>query len=453
MNRKSWQRLRSSQVFVGSFALLILLGTAGLKLIPGLIAEGSLSWIDAFFTITSAVCVTGLIVVDTATAFTPAGQAWLLLFIQLGGLGVVTFATLIAYALGRKPSLRSEELSASGAELAPQIDVRGLIRDIVLFTVCIEGAGALLLYFQWIPRFGWLGAIWPALFHSVSAFCNAGFSIYSDNLMSYQSAPGTLLTIGALVVAGGLGFLTLQEIREHLWLTARRPPRFTLHSRLVLVTTASLLMFGWIMFAILEWNGVLGDLPVADRITNALFLSITPRTAGFNSMDYSKLSDAGNFLTILLMTVGGSPGSTAGGMKTTTFALILLLAWSRFRGQSHVTVANRSIPEQSIERAVGLVVFILVIMTGAIMILTVTEIGMKPRVERFFAFVFECTSAFNTVGLSMGITALLTPVAKLVLIVLMFVGRVGPASAAAALMLETSRSSRFRYAYEDVIIG
>jgi trk system potassium uptake protein TrkH len=271
--------------------------------------------------------------------------------------------------------------------------------------------------------------------------------------MSYQSAPGTLLTIGALVVAGGLGFLTLQEIREHLWLTARRPPRFTLHSRLVLVTTASLLMFGWIMFAILEWNGVLGDLPVADRITNALFLSITPRTAGFNSMDYSKLSDAGNFLTILLMTVGGSPGSTAGGMKTTTFALILLLAWSRFRGQSHVTVANRSIPEQSIERAVGLVVFILVIMTGAIMILTVTEIGMKPRVERFFAFVFECTSAFNTVGLSMGITALLTPVAKLVLIVLMFVGRVGPASAAAALMLETSRSSRFRYAYEDVIIG
>jgi trk system potassium uptake protein TrkH len=461
---------------------LITVGTLGLKLLPGLYTGEPLSWVDASFTITSAVCVTGLIVVDTATYFTVWGQAWILLFIQLGGLGIITFTTLLTLALGQRLSLRSESLSTGALDVAPHLDFRRLARDVVLFTVLIELAGAVALYAIWVPRLGWSGALWPALFHSISAFCNAGFSTYSDNLISFQDSPLTLLVIGGLIVSGGLGFLTLEELwlwrrqvrrqrarevalgspwRASLWRPGRRRRhwggRISLHSRLVLATTGILIVGGWLLLMAMEWNSLLGELSPGMKAVNALFISITPRTAGFNNIDYGKADDSTNFLTMILMGIGGSPGSTAGGLKTTTIALIVLLAWSRFRGREITSLWGRSIPEETIQRAVGLTVTVAGLMLISVLMLTLTEqrdFRVAGGQEQFLAYAFECMSAFNTVGLSMGLTPYLSVAGKLLMIALMFMGRVGPATTAAALSLPApTGEGEFRYAYEDVIVG
>lgn len=455
--RSLWRTLTPPQLFVTSFLALVLGGTLALRLLPGLYTGAPLGWLDALFTATSAVCVTGLIVVDTATYFTPAGQALLLLLIQLGGLGMITFTTLIIVALGRRLSLRHERLAASGADVAPHVPVDRLTRDVVLFTVGIEGVGALALYLLWGPRLGWTDAAWPAVFHSVSAFCNAGFSTFSDSLVGFQTAPATLLTIAALLVAGGIGFLAMEE--TVIWRRAARTGqafRLSLHSRLVLATTAALLAGGWLLFGVFEWQRTLGDLPIADRVVNALFLSATPRTAGFNSIDYAQASDSTNFLTIILMFIGGSPGSTAGGLKTTTVALIGLVAWSRFRGREIPSFWARSVPEETIQRAIGLAVVVFAVVTASIFAYTWTERAQVGTAGggRFLAHMFEAVSAFNTVGLSMGVTASLSAAGKWLTVLLMFVGRVGPLTFAAALALATDRQDvSFRYAYEDVVVG
>lgn len=453
-----WRKLSAAQLFVGSFLLLIALGTVGLRLLPGLYTGARLGWLDSLFTATSAVCVTGLIVVDTATFFTPLGQAFILLLIQLGGLGMITFTTLIILALGRRLSLRHESMAATGTDIAPEIDVGVLTRHVVLFTLGLEAVGALLLYLAWLPRFGWLGALWPAVFHSVSAFCNAGFSTFSDSLVGFQDDPFTLTIVMLLIVAGGLGFLTLEEL--YLKREARRRGRvyrLSLHSRLVLLTTAALLAVGWVLFTLSEWHVTFAEIPVWARPLNGLFMSVTARTAGFNTIDYGEASTSSNFLTVLLMSIGGSPGSTAGGMKTTTFALVGLLAWARFRGHEVTSLWGRSIPEETIQRAVGLWVLGFGILTAAIWVLTATEIGaVAAHGDRpeFLAYMFESASAFNTVGLSMGITGGLTAAGKWLIIVMMYVGRVGPLTFAAAVALRRpTPAGEFRYAYEDVVVG
>jgi trk system potassium uptake protein TrkH len=453
--QRLWYSLSAPQLFVGSFLLLVALGTLGLKLLPGLYTGEELGWLDALFTATSAVCVTGLIVVDTATFFTPAGQAFILVMIQLGGLGMITFTTLVILALGRRLSLRQETLTASSIEVAPNIDYRVLARNVVLFTLSIEAVGALLLYLLWIPRLGWTGALWPAVFHSVSAFCNAGFSTFSDSLVGFQTAPLTLLVIMALIVVGGIGFLTMQEL--FLLRQARREQRvfrLSIHSRIVLAATAALLAGGWILFAIFEWRVTLAGMPVGTRLVNSLFLSVTPRTAGFNNIDYAQAADNTNFLTILLMSIGGSPGSTAGGLKTTTVALIGLVAWSRFRGVEVVSLWGRSIPEETIQRAIGLFVVAFGVVTAAIFLFTSTEARLADGGGSFLHYMFESASAFNTVGLSMGLTPSLSPAGRWLAILLMFVGRVGPLTFAAAIALRRrSPAGEFRYAYADVVVG
>lgn len=448
-----WKRLTPPQLFVGSFALLIALGTAGLQFLPGLYAEAPLTLEESLYTATSAVCVTGLIVVDTATRFTIYGQAFLLLLIQLGGLGMIVFTSLIILALGGRLSLHHETVASAGAaETAPSVDPRQLVLDAVLFTVSLEAIGAGLLYFLWVPRLGWQDALWPAIFHSVSAFCNAGFSTFSESLISSQQSPATLMIIMALIVVGGLGFLTLEEIYPLLRPRPRqRNIRISLHSRLVLITTAILVVGGGAAFAALEWDQTLKDLPILHRLTNALFLSVTARTAGFNSIDYAQAADSTNFLTILLMMVGGSPGSTAGGIKTTTFALLLLLAWSRFRGDASVHAFSRSLRKDTTDRAIGLFVMAFGIVTLGILILSVTERGRDAG--DFLDHMFEVVSAFNTVGLSTGISPRVSFLGHMVTIALMFLGRVGPLSFAAALARPVQVTMQFRYAYEDVMVG
>lgn len=451
-------------MLAGSFLLLIGFGTLGLRFLPGLYTGERLGWIDSLFTATSAICVTGLVVVDTATHFTLLGQAFVLLLIQLGGLGIIAFTTLVILTLGRRLSLQQETLTVESASVAPIVDFRHLARAIVVFTLAVEALGAAVLMVLWVPRFGFMGA-WHALFHAVSAFCNAGFSTFAGNLIGFQLEPAVLLVIASLVVIGGLGFVTMDELylRRRLKLDRRRlrkfggiVPRVSLHTRLVLVTTASLILIGWLLLAVFEWSVSLRALPPWAKAVNALFMSVMPRTAGFNAVDYAQVSHPGNFLTVLLMAIGGSPGSTAGGMKTTTFALIGLLAWSRLRGHASVDVAGRTVPEETIQRAVGLFVICFGTMTLAIFLLLLTEVGWVPSGaggHGLLPFMFEVASAFNTVGLSMNLTPELSPAGRVIGALLMYLGRVGPLTIAAAIALPALHVPDFRYAHEDVVIG
>ncbi len=448
-----WHKVSPSQLFVGSFALLILLGTLGLKFLPGISASTPLSWSDCLFTSTSAVCVTGLTVVDTATQFTFRGQLFILFLIQLGGLGILAFTSLLIQVLGFHVSLRAESLTHEAKKGGPNVDLKRLTLDVVIFTFVIEAIGSLGLWITWGPRLGWAEAVWPAVFHSISGFCNAGFSTYSDSLIGFRESSATLLIISAVIISGGLGFVAMEE--SIMYFSKRKKPgsrRLSVHTRLVLVSSIVLLVVPWPMFAFFEWNATLDGLSVADKIINSLFLSVTPRTAGYNSIDYSAASDGTNFLTIILMSIGGSPGSTAGGMKTTTFALIILLAWSRFRGNETTVFALRSIPPDTIQRAIGLAVVATTVMVLGVFALAITEHVPESR-GNFLSRMFEAVSAFNTVGLSMNLTPNLTLPGRLVTILLMFLGRVGPLTLAAALVIGRAKRAHFRYAYEDVIVG
>ena len=447
-----WQRISPPQLLVISFAAMIAAGAAGLLFLPGLYTGAGLGFTDALFTATSAVCVTGLIVVDTATYFTPRGQAFLLLLIQLGGLGMLAFTSLIIQILGLRLSLRSESLTHDARQGSPLVNLRRLTRDVVLFTFLIEAAGALLLWLLWSSRLGWREAWWPAVFHAISAFCNAGFSTYSDSLISWQSSSLTLAIIAALIVTGGLGFVTMEE--AWLYVRGRKRVEFrrlSLNSRLILLTTLLLIIVAWPIFAAFEWNNHLRPLTVGDKLSNALFLSITPRTAGFNAIDYEQATDGTNFLTILLMAIGGGPGSTAGGMKVTTFALIVLLAWSRFRGHETTVFANRSIPHDTTQRAIGLAVLTFAVMAlggFALMVSEPSSVGNSTFLPR----IFEVVSAFNTVGLSHNQTHELSMPGRWTNTLLMFLGRVGPMTLAAALVVERARH-HYRYAYVVVAVG
>lgn len=455
----AWRRVTPVQTFVASFALLIVLGTLGLRLLPGLYVGERLGWVDSLFTATSAVCVTGLIVVDTATYFTRAGQAFLLLLIQLGGLGMLAFTTMIILSLGRRLSLRQEALAVSLTEVAPHIDSRRLTRHVLRFTLMLEAVGAILLFASFAPRFGMVDGAWHAVFQAISAFCNAGFSTFSDSLAGFQESAAPLVVVMVLIVLGGLGFLTIEEL--YLQRRARRrgerPERLSLHSRLVLAVTGLLLIVPWALFSLFEWGVTLAELPVWAKLINGLFASVTARTAGFNTIDHMAATDSTNFLTIILMFIGGSPGSAAGGIKTTTVGLIGLLAWSRLRGRQIASVGGRSIREETLQRAVGLIAIAFVVITAAIMIYVSLEFSGTTHAapgSSFLAYMFEATSAFNTVGLSMGVTDGLSTGARWLTIVLMYVGRVGPLSVAASLVLpEASAPRKLRYSYEDVVVG
>lgn len=453
---EGWQRLSPSQLFISSFLLLIGLGTVGFKVLPGLYTGEPLSWLDALFTATSAVCVTGLIVVDTQTFFTPYGQAWILLLLQLGGLGIITFTTIIIVALGRRLSLRHHALTNVSARVTPHVRPVNLTRDVIRFTLLIEGIGALLLYLWWGPEYGWDVSLWPAVFHSISAFCNAGFSTFSDSLMRFYNDPVTLGIVISLIVLGGIGFLTLEEIQlfRKSRLTNQRF-RVSLHSRIVLATTAVLLIGGTMGFAFLEWHHTFAPMTQGTKLLNSLFMSVTARTAGFNTVDYGQVASSSSFLTILLMFIGGAPGSTAGGIKITTVALLGLMAWSRLRGYEVTSIWGRSVPEATIDRAIGLFVIAFGLVTLSIFVFTTSELpwAAVPG-SGFLHYMFEAASAFNTVGLSMGVTFDLSVVGRWTTIVLMFIGRVGPLTVAAALARPSYKQrGPSRYAFEDVVVG
>lgn len=450
-----WRRVTASQLFLAGFLALILFGTVSLLVLPGLYTGDRLSFIDALFTATSAVCVTGLVVVDTATYFTGWGQAVILGLIQLGGLGILSFTTFIILLLGGRMTLRGEAVVAATEDVS-RVDAVHLLRSIFGYTFLIEAVGASLLWFGWFDEFGSLGAVWPALFHAVSAFCNAGFSIFSGSLQAFADDASTLTVIAVLVALGGLGFLVLEEL--HDWARGWGRHRLSLHARLVLLTSAILIVGGAALFVLFEWNNLLAARagPFA-AVMDALFLSIVPRTAGFNIVDYSELTSASLLLTMLLMFVGGSPGSTAGGIKTTTAALLVGAAIARVRGRAVTDAFRRTVPEGTSQRATGLAVLAMALLGAAILLLQVTELGGVPfptSEGRFFALTFEAVSAFGTVGLSLGATADLSLTGKVIVVVLMFIGRVGPLTLVASMAVAAQRRrASFRYASEDVMVG
>lgn len=446
-------RVPATWLFLISFLGLIAIGTAGFLVLPGLYTGPRLGFVDALFTATSAVCVTGLIVVDTATYFTPLGQAWIALLIQLGGLGILTFTTLIIALLGRRASLGMTEAAGGHASVLHHLSETRLVIAIVATTLVLESAGGALLWMSWQEKLGSAGAVWPAVFHAISAFCNAGFSVFSDSLMGFQRSPMTILVVGTLIVLGGIGFVVLADL--HARYVTRATRVLSVHTRLALTTSGALLLGGLVLFLIFEHDADLRHLDWGDRVTNALFMSITPRTAGFNTVVYDSVANPSLFLTILMMVIGGSPGSAAGGLKTTTFAILGLALWSRLRGLQHVHVANRTIPDGTVSRSAGLAVGGVVILGLAIFLLAMTEGPAGEDRTQFLRLVFEAHSAFGTVGLSMGdTTGNLSTLGRIIITSLMFIGRVGPLAVASAMAIAEHRAPvKYRHPHEDVVIG
>jgi len=447
--------LHPAQVLALSFGAAILVG-AGLLMTPWASTGAPLGFVDALFTATSATCVTGLVVVDTGTALTRFGQGVVLTLIQLGGLGIMTYSSVFLLLAGRGLSFRGEALVEETLGQKHRTSPHRLVRDVFRFTLIIEAAGAAVLYTVFSRSQPWDEALYSAVFHSVSAFCNAGFSLYATSFTAYRGDWVLNLTIMTLITLGGVGFLVLEDLAD-AWKDRRagRPARLGLHTKVVLTTSAVLTFGGAAGVWFFEAPNTLAGLPWQDQLLASLFQAVTARTAGFNTLDYGVLTNTTLFLTILLMFVGASPGSCGGGIKTTTFAVVVGLFRDRLRARERVSLYRRTLPEATVARAVSLLMASFTFVTLVVFALLVTEIGPVPHQMgggRFLEIFFEAVSAFGTVGLSTGITSSVSTAGRLLLTLTMFVGRVGPLTLAIAVGRKRE-PGRFLYAEENLMVG
>lgn len=444
------RRVPPELAIVLSFAGLIAAGTVLLSL-PVSWGEGrSIDIIDALFTATSAVCVTGLITLDTARAWSHFGQGVILGLIQLGGLGILTFSTFFLVLFRGSIPLSQRSLITRTHGKLTNVAVKGLLFRIVSYALVIELAGGVILAAFFAKESGWRSGIWQGAFHAVSAFCNAGFSLFSNNLEDYPASWVVNLTVIGLIFLGGIGFLVITDVEA--WIRRRR--RLSLHSKVVLVTSGVLIVAGAVGFYAFEARNVLADRPAAEQFLISLFQAVTPRTAGFNTVSYSSLTNPALMMTLILMFIGGSPGSTAGGVKTSTAAILLGILLARARALRHATLFRRSIPEKLVGEAIAIVLLSVLVVMTATFILQWTELRdlAHPGIRGdFLSLNFEAVSAFGTVGLSMGETFGLRPGSKLILVALMFIGRLGPLTV--ALALSRRRRVDYQYAEESVLVG
>ncbi|MBP3412063.1 MAG: Trk family potassium uptake protein [Oscillospiraceae bacterium] len=412
-------RMSPTRLIAFGFLMVILVG-ALLLMLPVSSKGEPVSFLDALFTATSATCVTGLVVLDTFTSWTGFGQVVILLLIQIGGLGLMTVITLFSFALGKRLGLYNRIVLMQSAGNMTLSGIGSLIRRIIPFTFVIEALGAALLAIRFIPEFGFGKGLWFSAFHSVSAFCNAGFDLMGgrapfSSMTHYVADPLVTLTLSALIIIGGLGFLVWRDIRNQGFHFSK----YQLHTKLVLVSSAALLFGGWLLFLIFEWNAAMEGLTVPQKLLAAFFQSVTPRTAGFNTLDLNKLSESGNLLTNVLMLIGGSPGSTAGGMKTTTVAVLLLCTWTSARGRRRDHAFCYSLDRDMLRQAASIVMIYLTMAIVAILLLCAMEpITIKQAM-------FEVNSAIGTVGCTLGITPQLGVASQILVILLMYVGRLG----------------------------
>jgi trk system potassium uptake protein TrkH len=439
-------KIRPVQILVIGFALVILIGACILTL-PIASSEGvSTPFIDALFTSTTSVCVTGLVTVDTGTHWSYFGKTVIMILIQVGGLGFMTFATLISLIIGKKITLQERLVMAEAMNTFSLQGLVKLAKYILLFTFSVEGIGALLLSIVFIPEFGIGKGIYYSIFHAVSAFCNAGIDLIGQfrSITPYAENSIIVLTIGALIVFGGLGFTVWYEIFDY-----RKKRKLSLHAKLVLTVTAILIVGGAILMFLFEFNNpaTMQPMTVKGKFLSSLFASITPRTAGYNSISTTDMSPAGRFLTIILMFIGGSPGSTAGGIKTTTAGILIMTVISVIRGREDTEVYERRISKDIIYKGLTISVIGLFLVMVVTMILSITEVGASIEY-----IIYEVTSAFGTVGLTLGLTTKLTTIGKVVIVFTMFCGRVGPLTIALALTRNHSGNT-IKYPEDKILVG
>ena len=442
--------LNATRIVAASFAVIILVGALLLTL-PIASRDGqSAGFFTALFTATSSTCVTGLILVDTWVQWSFFGQLVIILMIQLGGLGFMTVITLVSFALRRRIGLSERLIMVSTLNLNDLDGVVRMVRHALMGTFLIEGTGAVLLSIAMIPHFGILGGIWRGIFHSISAFCNAGFDLLGgkfgtfSSLAGLQNNPLVLGTIGALIVVGGLGFFVWEEI-----IHKKSFRRLSLYSKMVIVITASLIVGGMLFFLLVEHDNpeTLGGMPWWQQGLNALFQSITLRTAGFLSISQGGLREVSQFVCVLFMLVGGSAGSTAGGIKTVTLGVLVLAMRAGLHGRSEVTIRGRTIPLTKVLSAVTLVLVVSVMFLFSS--ITISVVDEVP----YLSAAFETASALGTVGLTTGITPTLSTFSHLLLVAMMYLGRVGVLSLSVAFLTQGGRQSRISYPESDVMIG
>jgi len=433
------------------FLLVIGVGTLLLWLPLSTQAPGWDSLLTALFTATSAVCVTGLSVVDVGTHYSFWGQLILLLLVQIGGLGYMTSMTLLMLLLGRRFRLKDKLAVQQALDQTGIGGISGLLRSILLATGILEFLGGLALMAFFVPRFGFWGGLWQSIFHSISAFNNAGFSLFSNSFMSYFNAPLLVFTTTVLIILGGIGYQVLLEF--YLRLTCQHPERFTfsLNTKVVVSTTLVLLGVGTVAFWLIEGNNpdTLGRMNLGEQFLAAWFQSVTTRTAGFNTIDTSKMTATGLFFTIVLMFIGASPGGTGGGIKTTTVRVLLRATRAILRGHEEVIIYEREIPPILIYKAIAVLVGS---MSLVLLMLTLISITEAEHGFTFLQLFFEVVSAFGTVGLSTGITGGLSLSGKLLIILTMYAGRVGVLLLMAALFREP-RPLRTHYPEETFLVG
>ena len=431
------------------FAVIILCGT-GLLMLPQASRDGrSCSFLNALFTATSATCVTGLTPFDTYTQWSTFGQWVLLGLIEIGGLGFMSAATLVIFILRKKIGLKQRLVMAQALSLNELDGVVKLQRTVLVGSLAMEALGALVLTLRFWPEYGFRHALRWGVFHSVSAFCNAGFDIFGElapgsSLQLFREDPVVLLTLAALIVVGGLGFLVWEELAEK-----RTFQKLSVYSRLVLSATGILLLCGWVLTCLLEWNNpeTLGSLDAGGKLLGGFFQSVTLRTAGFDAINQSALTEGSKAVSMVFMLIGGSSGSTAGGLKTVTFLVLLLFIASRARGRSVVTVYRRTIPDNQVMNAMTIaIIMIMLAMFGGIFISATAPVSFTDAL-------FEAVSALGTVGLTAGATGLLSAPAKILIIVFMYFGRVGVLTISLGFLMGNQAVERFRYAETSLLIG
>lgn len=434
-----------SFVLAVSFLALITMGTLLLMLPQASADHASAGFVDALFTATSASCVTGLIVRNTAVGWSIFGKCIIIGLIQIGGLGTMTMLMWISILTGQRISLTGrlfirEQLNADS--------LTGLVRLLkfaTLLTLAIEGLGALLMSFHLVPLYGVKKGIAFSLFHSVSAFCNAGFDLFGESLVPFQGDFLITLTIAALIILGGLGFVVYADLLQY-----RKKRRLSPHTKLVFITTVALLIAGTVMVSVFEWNNplTLAPMPLSEKLLASFFQSTTFRTAGFNSLDMGHITDTTAFGSCLLMFIGGSPGSTAGGLKTTTFAIVLAATWASLRGTDDAELFHRRVGKDIVRKAYAL----FVIGVALVFAVSAAVVMFEGENIKFLDVLFESFSAFGTVGITRGITEMLRNSSKLILAFTMYLGRIGPTTFAMGLF-HKEHKRKFRYAEGKFIVG
>ena len=456
-------KMHPTQILVIGFLVVILIGSILLSLPISSSTGAYTAFEDALFTTTSAVCVTGLVVVDTASHWSLFGKIVIICCIQIGGLGFMSLVSMIFVALGKRITLKNRLIMQEALNFNTTAGVVRFTKMVVTGTLIVEGIGALLLSFVFVPEHGFVKGIWYSVFHAISGFCNAGFDIIGPTSLSpYVGNSIVNLVIMSLIVIGGLGFSVwvdtyrvikhkLEAPKHYTWRQAIS--KLTLHTKLVAVITLALLVLGFIVIFLLEYknSGTLGGLSLKEKIYAAMFQSVSPRTAGFFTIPLAEMTDTSKLFTIVLMFIGGSPAGTAGGIKTVTFGVLALCALSTIKGYDQTVVFKRRIPFQIITRALTIIILAIIVVGVAVGVLSLTEDFT------FMEILFETVSAFGTVGTTLGITPFLSFAGKIIIIIVMFIGRLGPITMAVALMVrqgnKESTKGNIQYPEEKVMVG